>query len=185
MGGSESILTKEQLEEYAELTYLTKHEIHYIFKRFLKLGPTQIASDFNFRFNSHYVMEEFPQLKFNPFRKEIFRVFSSQRDDHFSFEDFLELCSVMSENCPLEVKTAWAFRILDFNGDNEICRSDISILLDRLTSTSILSDGDKEQISNILLNEMDLQHTGSMSQLEFLHAMTKMPEFATSFSFRP
>ncbi|XP_055694484.1 calcium and integrin-binding protein 1-like [Lutzomyia longipalpis] len=185
MGGSASILTKEQLEEYAELTYLTKYEIHYIFTRFLKLGPTQIATDFHFRFNSHYVMEEFPQLKFNPFRKEIFRIFSSQKDGHFSFEDFLDLCSVMSENCPLEVKAAWAFRILDFNGDNEISRDDIIVLLDRLTGTSRLTEDDKNQISDILLHEMDLQHTGSMSQLEFLHAMTKMPEFATSFSFRP
>jgi len=42
----------------------------------------------------------------------------------------------------------------------------------------------KRQISDILLEEIDLQHTGGMSQLEFLHAITKMPEFATTFSCR-
>lgn len=31
---------------------------------------------------------------------------------------------------------------------------------------------------------MDLQHTGGMNNLEFLHSITKMPEFATTFSFR-
>ncbi|GAB0087837.1 EF-hand domain-containing protein [Sergentomyia squamirostris] len=180
------VLTTEQLEEYSELTFLTKHEIHYIFKRFMKLGLSQIEQDFHFRFNSFYIMEEFPQLKFNPLRREIFKVFSSQQDGHFSFEDFLDLCSVMSENCPLKVKSAWAFKILDFNGDGVISQEDIHVLLDRLTGSDTLLKADKDHIADVLLQEMDLQHTGSMSQLEFLHAMSKMSsEFANAFSFRP
>lgn len=91
----------------------------------------------------------------------------------------------MSENCPLKVKSAWAFKMFDFNEDNEISQEDINVLLDRLTAPLKLPGEDKDHISDTLLKEMDLQHTGSMSQLEFLHAMSKMPEFVTAFSFRP
>lgn len=31
---------------------------------------------------------------------------------------------------------------------------------------------------------MDLQQNGGISQLEFIHAISKMPEFEASFSFR-
>lgn len=47
----------------------------------------------------------------NPFRDQLFAVFSSQNDGRLSFEDFVDLSSVMSVNCPLPVKAAWAFRV--------------------------------------------------------------------------
>lgn len=58
-----------------------------------------------------YIADQFPQLKYNPFCGRLFKVFSSIDDNHMSFEDFLNLCSVMSENCPLKVKAAWAFKM--------------------------------------------------------------------------
>lgn len=50
-------------------------------------------------------------FQYNPFRNQIFAVFSSQNDGRLSFEDFVDLSSVMSVNCPLRVKAAWAFRV--------------------------------------------------------------------------
>lgn len=86
--------------------------IHFsIFNKFLKLGENELKENFHHRFIDLAIMEQFPQLKYNPFRERIFHVFSSKNDNHFSFEDFLDLCSVMSENCPLKVKAAWAFKI--------------------------------------------------------------------------
>lgn len=38
-------------------------------------------------------------------------MFSSENDDRFSFEDMLDLFSVLSEKCPLAVKASWAFQI--------------------------------------------------------------------------
>lgn len=39
------------------------------------------------------------------------RVFSSKQDGQMSFEDVLDLCSALSENCPEDVRAAWAFQI--------------------------------------------------------------------------
>lgn len=50
-------------------------------------------------------------VQLNPFRDQIFDVFSSARDGRLSFEDFVDLSSAMSVNCPLPVKAAWAFRV--------------------------------------------------------------------------
>lgn len=54
-------------------------------------------------------MEIFPELNHNPFKDRISYVFSSQKDDRFSFEDILDLASAFSENCPVEVRGKWAF----------------------------------------------------------------------------
>lgn len=35
-----------------------------------------------------------------------------------------------------------------------------------------------------LLKDMDLQHTGGIGEMEFVHAISKVPEFGTTFSFR-
>lgn len=82
-----------------------------ILKKFSELGREEMEVDVHHRFHVAEVMELFPQLKFNPFRDRLFRVFSSQKDEHFSFEDFLDLCSAMHEDCPLEVKALWAFQV--------------------------------------------------------------------------
>lgn len=56
-------------------------------------------------------MEILPELNHNPFKDRISYVFSSQKDDCFSFEDILDLASAFSENCPIEVRAKWAFLI--------------------------------------------------------------------------
>lgn len=35
-----------------------------------------------------------------------------------------------------------------------------------------------------LLKDMDLQHSGGIGEMEFVHAISKVPEFGTTFSFR-
>lgn len=86
--------------------------------------------DIQHRFHVSEVMEMFPQLKastclmlalrtikieflfqYNPFRDRLFRVFSSQEDECYSFEDFLDLCSAMHRDCPVETKAGWAFQV--------------------------------------------------------------------------
>ncbi|KAG4078715.1 hypothetical protein HA402_015305 [Bradysia odoriphaga] len=185
MGGSKSILSQEQLDEYVELTYLTKSEVLYILQKFLKIqNEKRIPNSLYYRHDIIDITREFPQYEFNPFCDRIFHVFSSQKDGRVSFEDFLDLSSVMSLNCPLAVKAAWAFKVFDFDDDNDITKFDLIDILDRLTLGSELAVDEKSQICDILLQEIDLQHTGGMSQLEFSHAITKMPEFATTFSCR-
>lgn len=64
MGAKESsLLSAEQLEDYAELTYLTKWEILLIMDKFLPLEPDEIRKDLHRRIPNRKIMEAFPQLK--------------------------------------------------------------------------------------------------------------------------
>ena len=47
----------------------------------------------------------------NPFRDRICRVFSSDDTGAMTFEDFLDMMSVFSDNAPKNVKVEYAFRI--------------------------------------------------------------------------
>ena len=47
----------------------------------------------------------------NPFKDRICKVFSSSGDGDITFEDFLDMMSVFSENAPKNVKVHYAFRI--------------------------------------------------------------------------
>ena len=50
-------------------------------------------------------------LQENPFRDRIVKVFSSSHDGQMTFEDFLDMMSVFSDNAPKSVKVEYAFRI--------------------------------------------------------------------------
>lgn len=52
-------------------------------------------------------------FKVNPFKERIVKVFSSSTsgDDSMTFEDFLDMMSVFSDNAPVSIKIEYAFRI--------------------------------------------------------------------------
>ncbi|CAH0552183.1 unnamed protein product [Brassicogethes aeneus] len=180
MGNSSSTITTDLLEEYNVLTYLTKSEILSLYKLF-----NQIEGGANGKVSVEKLEKKFPQLQVNPFRDRIYEVFSSEGDYKFSFEDLLDLCSVMSEKCPDSVKAAWAFRIFDFDGDNALGKDDLKQVIDRVTSRAgEIQTEQKEHIIEILLRNMDMEASGSVGQIEFQHAVGKMAEFASSFTFR-
>lgn len=54
---------------------------------------------------------QYPELGVNPFGERICTVFSSSEDGDCTFEDFLDMMSVLSENAPKSVKAEHAFRI--------------------------------------------------------------------------
>ncbi|XP_050312457.1 calcium and integrin-binding protein 1-like [Anthonomus grandis grandis] len=189
MGGSKSrlsALTQDILEEYTILTYLNKSEILHIFKIFGQMDRDGTGlQDCDARFPSESVQEIFTQLKFNPFRDRIFKVFSSRGDNCMSFEDVLDLCSVMSEKCPDNVKAAWAFRILDFDEDGLIGEEDLARVIDRLTQHSgYLTEEEQQHIIKILMEGLDIESSGKVSVQEFVHSVGKMSEFPHSFCFR-
>ncbi|CAB3257092.1 unnamed protein product [Arctia plantaginis] len=191
MGAQQSYpgLTQDLIEDYASLTYLTKGEILHLMKKFYSIDPEKLQNDPHYRFYKTEVIVKFPVLKNNPFQDRIFHVFSSKNDDCFSFEDLLDLCSVMSSECPVEVKSAWAFRIFDLDDDNEITAKDICQIVDRLTcsdkdSTHYIDEESKMKICDVILKEINLDHSGSIGCNEFKLVITRIPEFASTFYFR-
>ncbi|CAH2089391.1 unnamed protein product [Euphydryas editha] len=182
-------LTEELLEEYAALTYLNKGQILYLMKKFYSIAPEKIEADYFHRVHKKDIINKFRVLKNNPFQDRLFRVFSSQKDDCFSFEDLLDLCSAMSPECPIEVKAAWAFKVYDIDEDNQISSQDICNILDRLTwdptnRTIFLDKESKLKIAKVILEEMNLDRSGSIGLHEFKLILLRIPEFSSSFYFR-
>ncbi|XP_072942671.1 calcium and integrin-binding protein 1-like [Epargyreus clarus] len=192
MGGCQSSypgLTEDVLEELCTLTYLHKGEILDIMKKFYSIDPEKLEANYHHRFPKQDLLKKFGVLRNNPFQDRLFQVFSSKNDDCFSFEDLIDLCSAMSSECPPEVKAQWAFKIFDLDNDNQISERDIAEILDRLTWDSnnranFLDKETKEQIAKGILQEINLDNSGSISVSEFKLIMTRLPEFHSSFYFR-
>ena len=51
-----------------------------------------------------------PELRVNPFRDRICKVFSEKGDGNLTFEDFLDMMSVFSENAPKHVKVSVSYK---------------------------------------------------------------------------
>lgn len=176
-------LTQDVLEEYVALTYLSKYEILSLYKNFYTLGKKNLDDDFHYRFPCDYIAEQFPNLKYNPFASRIYDVFSSYKDGKFSFEDFLDFHSIMSHNCPDEVKAKWAFKIFDFDNNEKIDEYDIIDSIQLLTGQHEINDDEKMEVAKILLESINIQKTGYINELEFEHAVSKMSDFSQTFSF--
>ncbi|GJQ66275.1 putative EF-Hand superfamily Ca2-binding protein [Trypoxylus dichotomus] len=186
MGNSESQITEERLEEYLQLTFLTKTEILSLYEKFSAIEPSNLKENIMHRIPVELVMDAFPQIKYNPFSDRICDVFSSLKDACFSFEDILDFCSVMSEKCPNHVKALWAFRIFDFNNDSSIDRDDLMEIINRLVDDGKAGDflyEEKNYIIKILLASMDIENNGNIGQLEFTHAIGKMDDFGSALTF--
>ncbi|XP_061185276.1 calcium and integrin-binding protein 1-like [Saccostrea echinata] len=188
MGGGSSIFTKQELEDYQELTYFTKKEIHHVFKRFQSLVlDDDDESDREVTKHTKLSRDDLfnlPELKVNPFKDRILRVFSSSNDDSMTFEDFLDMMSVFCDHAPLAIKVEYAFRIYDFDEDEAIGRGDLKQVIDRLTGEKTLGEADMDQLINSIMDEADLDNDDALSFAEFEHVMTKNPEFVTSFRIR-
>lgn len=56
---------------------------------------------------------ESADIKGNPFRDRLFKVFST--NDEMTFDDYLNMMSVFSDNAPVAVKCRYAFEIYKFD----------------------------------------------------------------------
>ncbi|CAL1674118.1 unnamed protein product [Lasius platythorax] len=189
MGNSssnESAISEDVLDEYVELTYLSKSEIRQIYKLFDDLEPGVLKKNLHYRFPIEQIDKILPQIRCNPFRNAIYRIFSSKQDGHLSFEDILDLYSAFSANSPQGVRAAWAFEIFDFDGDNQVSLDDLIEAIQRLTgSDEVRIDRQRaENVARMILREMDLSDTGSIAPQEFVHALSRMPDFAHTFQFK-
>ena len=66
-----------------------------------------------------------PELKENPFRKRICKIFSADGLGNLSFTELMLLFSSMCEHTPRDIKLHYAFTIYDFDGDKFIGVADI------------------------------------------------------------
>ena len=79
-------------------------------QKFKFLAPEKVGHNKNAKLPMSKMLN-YPELNVNPFGDRICKVFSSSRDGDCTFEDFLDMMSVFSENSPKSVKAEHAFRI--------------------------------------------------------------------------
>lgn len=183
MGSGSSAFSEKELEDYQELTYFTKKEILHVHKRFSELDPESLKNDKNAKLPKSKIME-LQELKVNPFSDRICEVFSSSGDGDLTFEDFLDMMSVFSDNAPKTVKVEYAFKIYDFDGDDMISTADLCEVINRLTGEQKLSEEDMNQLIDHIYEEADLDNDKTLSFAEFEHVITKAPDFVNSFRIR-
>ncbi|KAK2169259.1 hypothetical protein NP493_1191g02014 [Ridgeia piscesae] len=121
-------------------------------------------------------IEDMPEFKENPFRKQICEVFSEDGQGDMTFDDFLDMFSVFSEAAPRDVKAVYAFKIYDFDRDNQLGRQDIVKTVTHLTRNEMTSE-EIQFIVGKIFEEADLDEDGKLSYTEYEHVISKSPDF--------
>ncbi|KAJ8726071.1 hypothetical protein PYW07_000769 [Mythimna separata] len=184
MGQGKSQFTEEELQDYEDLTYFTKKEVLYAHQKFKALAPEKVGHNKNAKLPMLKILQ-YPELRVNPFRDRICKVFSSSNDGDCTFEDFLDMMSVFSEMAPKAVKAEHAFRIFDFDGDDMIGVSDLREVIERLCGPELkLGDSEIQQLVQNVLEEADLDDDGALSFAEFEHIIDKSSDFCHAFRIR-
>ena len=199
MGNSHSAFTSDELELYQDLTYFTKKEILHAFQRFVDVASDDDAKNRIAASKAEATLPldavvEMPELRVNPFRYRLCHAFSPRDDGSLTFEDFLDMMSVMSDRAPMSLKTEYAFRVYDFDGVDMIGSRDIRRIVDHLLGDTEggldVSDGsgltpeEKQLVVKTVIDEADLDDDRKLSFAEFEHVISKAPDFMTSFRIR-
>lgn len=171
----------EHIQETKKLMYLSKKQIMKLYKQFCSLKP-DLQNPMNPVLPGTYLYR-LPELTVNPLKDRIIKVFSTQETD-ITFDNFLDMMSIFSNEAPLKVKTFYAFRIFDFDDDNMLSEEDLRELLNRLKSSNHLSEDDCTEILESVFSEADLDSDGFITYPEFEHLTAKSPDFLHSFHIR-
>ncbi|XP_023219709.1 calcium and integrin-binding family member 3-like isoform X1 [Centruroides sculpturatus] len=151
-----------------------------IFSRFKAIKPDLIKVDKSTRLPISLI-QSIPELENNPFSDRLCDIFTSEEDDCMSFEDFLDMASVLSEEAPFQTKVKYAFNIFDFDEDGMLSSNDIKELVDRLTGRNKLTEEEMNLLIDKVLEEADLDQDRMLSLAEFEHLAKKSPDFTKCY----
>jgi len=159
-----------------------------LYKRFYALNPSKIPNNMQGHQPSTITLsfdeiEKIPELRENPFRHRICQVFSEDGCGNLTFDDFLDMFSVFSEMAPLQLKLKYAFRIYDYDGDDQLGHDDLSKMIRCLTRDE-LTDEEVEFIIERIIEEADLDGDEQISYAEFEHVVSRSPDFIRTFHIR-
>ncbi|XP_051548799.1 calcium and integrin-binding family member 2-like isoform X2 [Myxocyprinus asiaticus] len=117
-----------------------------------------------------------PSHKENPFRNRIVESFSEDGQGNLSFNDFVDMFSVLSEMAPRELKAIYAFKIYDFNVDNYICKEDLEKTLNKLTKEELTPE-EVNLVCEKAIEEADLDGDNKLSFADFENMISRAPDF--------
>ncbi|XP_067871289.1 calcium and integrin-binding family member 2 [Heterodontus francisci] len=119
------------------------------------------------------------ELKENPFKEQIVKTFSEDGEGNLSFNDFVDMFSVLSEMAPRELKAIYAFKIYDFNTDNFICKSDLEKTLNKLTREELAPE-EVTLVCEKVIEEADLDGDGKLNYPDFENMIGRAPDFLSN-----
>ncbi|XP_055540028.1 calcium and integrin-binding family member 3 [Wyeomyia smithii] len=188
MGNKVVTFTDQQLEDYQDCTFFTRKEILRVHKRFREASPELVplvmteGQATSIRVPSERI-GRLPELVENPFKGRMCQAFSRDRDGNLTFEDFLDLLSVFSEQAPRDIKVFYAFKIYDYDNDGFIGQSDLLEVITALTRNELTVEEHQQIVDNVI-EEADVDGDGKLSYLEFEHVITRAPDFMSTFHIR-
>ncbi|XP_035666275.1 calcium and integrin-binding family member 3-like [Branchiostoma floridae] len=188
MGNKQAAFTESQLEQYQDCTFFTRKEILRIFRRYRDLDSDHIPKSYTrgeasrIKVPFEYI-EKMPELKENPFRRRICEVFSEDGSGNMTFDDFLDMFSVFSEQAPQDIKAVYAFKIYDADGDQFLSKSDLGKVLSCLTRDELTQE-EMNTVVEKILEEADLDDDSQLSYMEFEHVISRAPDFLNTFHIR-
>ncbi|XP_053449400.1 calcium and integrin-binding family member 2 isoform X2 [Nycticebus coucang] len=173
--------------EYVEdCTFFNKKDILKLHARFYELAPNLVPLDYRKSPIVHVPMSliiQMPELRENPFKERIVEAFSEDGEGNLTFNDFVDMFSVLCESAPRELKANYAFKIYDFNTDNFICKEDLELTLAKLTKSE-LDEDEVVLVCEKVIEEADLDGDGKLGFADFEDMIAKAPDFLSTFHIR-
>ncbi|XP_054865030.1 calcium and integrin-binding family member 2 isoform X1 [Amphiprion ocellaris] len=179
MGNKQTIFTDEQLDAYQDCTFFTRKEILRLHGRYHELAPHLVPMDYTNEPDCKLplaLIVNMPELKENPFRNRIVESFSEDGMGNLSFNEFVDMFSVLSEMAPRELKAIYAFKIYDFNVDNYLCKEDLEKTLNKLTKEELTPE-EVQLVCEKAIEEADLDGDNKLSFADFENMITRAPDF--------
>ncbi|XP_059191931.1 calcium and integrin-binding family member 2 isoform X2 [Centropristis striata] len=169
-----------------DCTFFTRKEILRLHGRYHELAPHLVPMDYTNEPDCKLplaLIVNMPELKENPFRSRIVESFSEDGMGNLSFNEFVDMFSVLSEMAPRELKAIYAFKIYDFNVDNYLCKEDLEKTLNKLTKEELTPE-EVELVCEKAIEEADLDGDNKLSFADFENMITRAPDFLSTFHIR-
>ncbi|XP_025965971.1 calcium and integrin-binding family member 2 isoform X2 [Dromaius novaehollandiae] len=188
MGNKQTIFTDEQLDAYQDCTFFTRKEIlrmtHQkgmpfpcpkLHGRYHEMAPNVVPMDYTKDPDVKLPMQliiNMPELKENPFKERIVESFSEDGEGSLSFNDFVDMFSVLSEMAPRELKAIYAFKIYD-----------LEKTLNKLTREELTAE-EITLVCEKVIEEADMDGDGKLGFADFENMISKAPDFLSTFHIR-
>ncbi|XP_065498172.1 calcium and integrin-binding family member 2 isoform X2 [Caloenas nicobarica] len=169
-----------------DCTFFTRKEILRLHGRYHEMAPNVVPMDYTKDPDVKLPMQliiNMPELKENPFKERIVESFSEDGEGSLSFNDFVDMFSVLSEMAPRELKAIYAFKIYDFNTDNFICKADLEKTLNKLTREELTAE-EIALVCEKVIEEADMDGDGKLGFADFENMISKAPDFLSTFHIR-
>ncbi|XP_029008756.1 calcium and integrin-binding family member 2 isoform X3 [Betta splendens] len=169
-----------------DCTFFTRKEILRLHGRYHELAPHLVPMDYTNDPECKIppaLIVNMPELKENPFRNRIVESFSEDGQGNLSFNEFVDMFSVLSETAPRELKAIYAFKIYDYNVDNYLCKEDLEKTLNKLTKEELTPE-EVELVCEKTIEEADLDGDNKLSFADFENMITRAPDFLSTFHIR-